>query len=60
LEREFIVCTIGGTGAQEGRKKFQCKSKKQNWNDFDTDKVKSINLQKGRHWTGILANTSYL
>jgi hypothetical protein len=40
------VCTIGGTGVQEGKKKFQCKPKKQNWNDFDTDKVKSIDLQK--------------
>jgi hypothetical protein len=60
VEREFIVCTIGGAGAQEGRKKFQCKSKKQNWNDFDTDKVKSTDLVKGRHWTGFLVNTSYL
>ena len=54
----YIVCTIRRIGAQEGRKKFQCKSKKQNWNDFDTDKVKSTDLQKGRHWTGILVNTS--
>jgi hypothetical protein len=54
VENEFIVCTIGGTAAQEDRKKFQCKSKKQNWNDFDTDKVKSIALQRGRHWTGII------
>ena len=43
-----------------GRKKFQCKSQKQNWNDFATDKVKSIDLQIGGQWTGILVNTSNL
>jgi hypothetical protein len=28
--KQFIVCATGGTGAKEGRKKFQYKLKKEN------------------------------
>jgi hypothetical protein len=50
VENEFVICTIGGTGAKEDRKKIQFKSKKQNWNDSDTDKVSSSADREALDW----------
>jgi hypothetical protein len=48
--KEFIVCTIRRTGAKEETKKFQYKSMKQNWNDFDTGRVNSSAEREVLDW----------